>query len=511
MSKPVETHGTCPECGGHECYTKWEDGSYFCHQCGAKPEGNVKTTKEETPKTDPYDSMNSDVVPYRNLGKKSAEVYKITTRFDDKGNEVARDYHYPHKTKRRVLPKDFSRNRGFTSDHLFGMDLFNSGSAKVVTVVEGEDDAPAAWEMLGGKQPVVALPSATISQGLLKNCFKWLDGFESIVVATDGDAAGDRAADRLASTFPNKVYRVSLTKHKDPMDYLAAGDRMEFKQAWINRTKYVPEFDISTPDSYIKLIEDEDDDSYISSGIEEYDKEHIGLFQGHVTLFQAPEGVGKTELFHYFEYHMIKNYPDIPFASLHLEESEKRTTLGWASYELDRNVTRKDLIEDMGEVKEAVRNLTQHENAHLFSIGTDEDPMILIDRIKYYAEVCGCKYFFIEPIQDLAQQYHGTESTERFLSKIAVNLARVAKEKKVGILLIGHENDDGLISDCRKLSKQASVVVRLERDVDNPDPEIRNITTLRSKKNRPTSFVGFAGQLRFDADKFKLEEYFSTT
>ena len=95
------------------------------------------------------------------------------------------------------------------------------------------------------------------------------------------------------------------------------------------------------------------------------------------------------------------------------------------------------------------------------------------------------------------------------MSKIAVNLSRIASELNIGIILIAHENDDGLVSDCRKLSKQASVVVRLERDIDNPDPIIRNVTTLKSKKNRPSSFVGYGGQVYFDEPTFTLKEYFS--
>ena len=509
IEEPISTHGDCPCGDSKECYSLWANGSGFCHSCDN--EKVPKVTKEVTPtEVVTPKGLTTKVVPYRGMSIKAVEKYKVRTQFTAKGDEYARLYEYPHATKKRILPKDFRDNKGFTPDHLFGMDLFNSSSSKSITIVEGEDDAPAAWEMLGGYEPVVALPGAgTVKRGgaLLKNCEEYLRGFSQIILAMEDDASGKQAAERLSAVFPGKCYRVKLTKHKHAMEYLEAGDRVDFKQAWLNKEKYVPDFDISTPDAYLKLLRTSEDDCFIPSGIDAYDREHLGLFQGHVTLFQAPEGVGKTELFHFFEHHLLKNHPDVPFASLHLEESEKRTMLSWVSYDLGKNVTRKDLITDMKEVENSITNLTKYENAHLFSLTTDEDPMVLLDRISYYAEIYGCKYVFIEPIQDLAQQGHSEPSDERFLSKIAVNLSRLAKEKKIGIVIIGHENDEGLISDCRKLSKQASVVVRLERDIDSTDPKIRNITTLRSKKNRPSSFVGLAGRLEFNPDTFILTEY----
>jgi len=502
MSKQTIQHGKCPECNHNDCYSEWDNGGYHCHSCG------IKGTHKKERKEIVDEGLTSQVKTYRNLTEKAVKKYKTETLVDRDGKDVSRIYHYPHKNKCRILPKDFSQNKGFTNDYLFGMDLFNAGSSRSITIVEGEDDAPAAWQMLGGTKPVVAIPGSEIKEALIKNCFDYLDSFKEVIVATDSDAAGDKAWNRIASLFPNKSYRVSLTKHNDPMEFLAAGDSSDFKFAWENKTKYTPEFDTSTPKDYLKVLDEGEDDAFISSGIEAYDKNNMGLFQGHVTLFQAPEGTGKTELFHFFEHQLITNYPDIPFASCHLEEAKRRTTLAWASYDLGKNVTRKDLIKDMGEVKDSISRMTKSENAHLFSIGTEEDPMVLIDRIRYYHKVFQCRYFFIEPIQDLAQQYDGPESTERFLSKIAVRLARIASELNVGILLIAHENDEGKVSDCRKLAKQASVGVRLERDMDSTDDVVRNLTTLRVLKNRPASFVGFSGQVSFDPETFVLSEYY---
>ena len=446
---------------------------------------------------------------HRGISRKVNEVYGVQTLHDG-DKEVARVYPYPHADKVRVLPKDFSSNKGFANDHLFGMDKFNAGTSKFITIVEGEEDAPSAYQMLGSTYPVVALPGASTAKKVFKNqkCYDFINAYDNVVVAVDGDKPGEATADVIARTFAHKnVYRVSMTTHKDPNAFLQAGEGNAFKFAWMNRSKYVPEYDTSTPEGFLKLYEEAQDKEYLPSGIKDYDEKALGLVQGCVTIFQAKEGTGKTELFRYFEHHLIKNYPDVPFATCHLEETQVRSLLGLVSYDLGKNVTRKELVDNEEEVLQSIKRISETENFHLFTVGTDEDPEVLIQRIKFYAEVYGCKYVFFEPIQDLAHQRSGTDTTEQFLSKMSVNLARVAAETGVGIITIAHENDDGKIRDCRMLGKQASVVVRLERDGANEDEEVANVTTLTILKNRPAAYQGYAGQVFFNNDTFTLEEY----
>lgn len=464
------------------------------------------TAREPKPHRDRIRGQEGDkYTDHRGISSRVNKFYGTYTGMHG-DTEIDRAYLYPHSWKVRILPKDFTQNTGFTNDHLFGMDKFNAGSSKFLTIVEGEEDTMSAYQMLGEKYPVVGLPGASISKKLLINCHDYIDSFQNIIVCTDSDDAGNKAANKLAETFPNKVYRVPLTLFKDANEFLMAGKTSEFMYAWINRTKYVPEFDTSTTDQFLKLYDEGQDSIYIPTGLENFDENHLGLFQGHFTIFQAPEGIGKTELMRYLEYNLLKNHPDVPIAMCHLEESQLRSLLGLVSYDLKKNVTRKELIDDEAAVKDSIERLSSNENMHMFTLGLDEDPLVLIERIKYYANVCECKYVFIEPIQDVAHQRTGGESTEQFLTKLSVLLSRVANETGCGIIAIAHENDDGQIRDCRMIGKQASVVVRLERDVDSENEEVRNTTTLVSLKNRPAAFVGFGGQVKFDVDSFTIGE-----
>ena len=519
---PIETHLTCPHCGGNGCYSIWEDGGYYCHQCEASG-GKTKEVKGmfTHPELDDREG-----VEYRSIKPRAARHYGILTSYDSKGEMVRRVYPYPHKDKYRYLPKDFTKNKGFTTDHLFGMDKFNAGSSKFICVVEGEEDTASAYQMLEGKVPVVGLPSASVSRHLLKNCHEYLDSFENIVLCMENDPAGEKAAEKIYKAFPSKTYRVILNKHKDANEFLQAGDAHEFRTSfWNSRTKYTPSGVYNSPSEFKDIIKGDTGYAMVPTGIKEFDDSVGGVAQGAFTVIQAPEGVGKTELMRKLEYNLLSEYPTIPFATMHLEETKKRGLLGLASYHLKKNVTIQDseFQEDEDgdlvqvflpfyrgtpedEVLEAVEEITSKENFYQFGVDTDADAGFILDRIRYFAEVCDCKYIMFEPIQDLAYSLDSPDGVEPVLRNMSSQLARLAAELNVGIITIAHENDDGQVRDSRMISKRAHVVVKLSRDKMATDEDVKNTTTLTVVKNRPTSYTGYAGQVIFDPETFTLEE-----
>jgi len=465
-------------------------------------------------------------VEYRSIKPRAARKYGILTSFDDKGKMVRRVYPYPHKDKYRYLPKDFTKNRGFTGDHLFGMDKFNAGSHKFIVIVEGEEDTASAYQMLEGKIPVVGLPSAGISKHLLKNCHDYLDSFDHIVLCMENDPAGAKAAEKIYKAFPSKTYRVLLTKHKDANEFLQAGDGDDFKFAfWNTKTKFTPSGVFNSPAEFKDIIKGDTGYAMVPTGIKDFDDSVGGIAQGAFTVIQAPEGVGKTELMRKLEYTLLSEYPTIPFATMHLEETKKRGLLGIASYHLKKNVTIQDSEfqpDEKGnlaqvflpsyrgtpeeEVLEAIEEMTADGNFYQFGVDTDADASFILDRVRYFAEVCDCKYIMFEPIQDLAYSLDAKDGVEPILRDMSSQLARMSAELNVGIITIAHENDDGQVRDSRMISKRAHVVVKLSRDKMSTDEDVKNTTTLTVVKNRPTSYTGYAGQVIFDPETFTLEE-----
>jgi twinkle protein len=473
----------------------WADGSGYCHSCG----GKKGPGRKESPLLENIKKW--ELAPYRGLPKATVGKYGIQTGYDSAGDEVCRKYTYPKGSKIRFLPKEFRAIDGFKSQTLFGMDKFNAGSSRAITVVEGEDDAPAAYYMLGGQHPVVALPGATISDELLKECHKYLDSFKQIIVATDSDAAGDRAAKRISMSFPNKTYRVAMSKHKDAQEYLAAGDKAEFKFAWMNAKKYVPENILNTSEQFLDLYRETPDHQYVPTGIHDLDKKILGIMQGMFTVIKAPTGIGKTEFMRFLEHKFIKE--GVPIASWHLEETKLRSVLGLVSYEVEDNLTRKDLIEEKkaeDKVKEAIEELTKDELFYQFYLRDGDGAQELIDQIRFFATVCNVKYVFFEPIQDVLGNDEG------LLADLSIRLSKLAAELNVGIVTIAHTNDDNEIKYCKMIGQRAAVILSLRRDKDNTDIEVRNTTFITVEKNRPCSDLGYGGCMKFNPKSFMLEE-----
>ena len=193
----MKTHQTCPDCGHNECLTVYDDGGSKCHSCGKwKPGVTVETPEEvsawdEPPTTEVFKS-------YRGHSRAALEILKVPVLLDTLCRDYGVDYKYPDGvTKRRVFPKTFRYLTGpKAKPDLFLSDRFSSGSAMAITITEGEEDAHAAFEMLGSKYPVVSVRSSSSAVPECTAKKEYLDGFEKIYLDFDEDEPGRRARDQ---------------------------------------------------------------------------------------------------------------------------------------------------------------------------------------------------------------------------------------------------------------------------------------------------------------------------
>jgi len=471
-------------------------------------QGDFDRELQFTPKAIKED-VGGEYVAIRGVHSWVMEIYGVKT-FKGKDGPIKQEYVYPSGGKKiRYWPKSFSAEN-LRMDELFGMNLWNAGSARFVTVTEGELDALSVYQMLKSKSkfenPVVSLPSAAPSRALWEKCGEWLNSFEKIILSVDNDEPGNALAAKMANLFPNKVYRVPHDKFKDANEFLQAGEIEAFKTAWYGAKKFVPENILNTTDQFLSLYRDTPEHQYVPTGIQALDDKIMGLMQGHFTVMKAPTGVGKTEVMRYLEYNLIKQ--KVPFASWHLEETKLRSLLGLVSYHKRKNLTRRDLIDEENaesDVEQAIVELTTDETFFQFYMpdgqGTDE----LIDQIRFFREACDCRYIFFEPIQDVVAGL--TEaSKEEILADLSIRLSKLAAELNVGIVTIAHTNETGDPKYCKMIGQRASVIIDLHRDKEADSYEERNTTYLTVQKNRPCSEEGSAGKLKFDPYTFTLRE-----
>ena len=512
------SHQPCPfvSCASSDAFS-WNStkGMGKCHSCERGYPSREKTfdwAKEQyktgesmsyTPKMI-ESASDGQYLPMRGITVATMKEFGVLT-YDDR-----QEYVYPSGgiKVRRLDEKAFYAKNGLKTEELFGMNLFTAGCSDKVTITEGELDAMSAYQMIKGSyiNPVVSLPSATPSKKLWDNCYDWLNSFKHIYLSIDNDEAGNAIADKIAKMFPNKVYRVDHSKFKDANDFLKAGAVAEFKSSWWNASKYTPENVINTTEQFLSLYRDTPEHQYVPTGIQALDDKILGLMQGHFTVIKAQTGIGKTEVMRFLEFNMLQK--KIPIAAWHLEETKLRSLLGLVSYELNDNLTRRDLIdekkmEDL--VVGAITNLTKDELFYQFYLSDGQGADDLIEQIRFFSQVAGCKFVFFEPIQDVVAG-SSEESKEQMLADLSIRLSKLAAELNVGIVTIAHTNENGDTKYCKMIGQRASVIIDLQRDKDAPTIEERNTTHIRVEKNRPCSEVGSAGKMRFNTETFTLRE-----
>ena len=529
-------HVPCPftNCGSSDAFSYNTDGYGRCHSCGQSyphkgmsvydwcedryPTSN-NINRTYTPKgvvTVKPKLVETDVTPkyitYRGITPKTRDFFKAPVYLDSDENIIKTEYVYGDGTvKTRVHPKEFYTSVGFKSDQLYGMNLFPAGSAKAVTICEGEEDAMSAYQMLGG-YPVVSLPGATPSRKLLENCKDWLNSFEMIYLSLDADNKADKFALSLMRLFPGKVYKVPHDKYKDANDFLQAGKTDAYKKAWWSSGLYTPDNIYASEEKFLELLHDTPEHSYVPTGIKALDEKILGLMRGHFTVIKGPTGIGKSELMRYLECNFIKNYPSVRFATWHLEETKLRSLLGVVSYYLGDNLTRKDLIDQKGrlaDVERAIHEITTKTGYMQFHLREEDGADELIDQIRVLTQVYGCEFVMLEPIQDVVT-IGSDESKESALAELSVRLSKLAADLNVGIITIAHTNEQGEVKYCRMIGQRASVIIDIHRDKESENLIDRNTTSLVIKKNRPTGLEGEAGELMFDADTFTLSEKVDT-
>jgi twinkle protein len=233
-----------------------------------------------------------------------------------------------------------------------------------------------------------------------------------------------------------------------------------------------------------------------------------GIRTGELVLLTAQEGIGKTEVIRAIEHKILQDTEeDVNIAIIHLEEPATHTIRRFAGMSVgspvhlpDNNLTNTEVVEHYKRV------VKKNNRVHIYSHYGSDDPDVIKQAIRFLVASCGCRYVFLDHITKIVTGMDSSSDERRVLDKLMTNFDMMTKELDFSLILVSHINDEGLTRGSRNISKEALIHIRLDRDLEHPNPKIRNTTSLMLKKNRFGANTGPAGKLLWDQRTWTLDE-----
>jgi twinkle protein len=258
----------------------------------------------------------------RNISKDTCKFYGVSCILDDTQQILKQIYpYYQGHNKvaqkiRTVAEKTFFIEGTLNNkSELFGQQLFGSHNKKYLIVTEGELDAMAAYQMVGGIYASVSIPNGAQSAvTAFKANWDFINLFDHIVIAFDNDEQGREAATKVASLFETgKAKVLKFTQaYKDACDMLKADKGREFIQLVYNSEVYKPEGIVDLYDLKDKFLERRKKlvQSHRLYPFPCLNKATYGIRQGELVIVTAPTGVGKTSFLREVQDHILNTTQD---------------------------------------------------------------------------------------------------------------------------------------------------------------------------------------------------------
>jgi twinkle protein len=511
-------HEGCPECGSSDGLAVYEDNSN-CFVCGYHTgEKNIADKHEVRHAADrnltPLPGGEQIAMKDRAIGAGAVNKYKVTVNtnpesqvghvypyFDENGAHVANKV-------RRKGEKAFYWEGDVQRGLLFGQQLF-PGGGKAITIVEGECDALAGFQLTGSRYPCVSVKSASEAKRNCADNFEYLDSFEKIVVCMDSDEPGQKAATQIAQLFaPGKVHNLKLQRAKDANDYLAKGMEKEYIDEWFRAPAYMPDglllgSDLSLLDEIINYKEPECI-PYPWAGL---NKKLYGIRLNELTLFTADTGIGKTTFMKEIEYSLLMN-EDLKergygVGFLHLEEPKRETLLGMLSIHNSKPYHLPDTDKSPEELSDAYKVVLDNKRVVVYDhFGSNEIDTILA-KIRHMVAL-GCRYIVLDHLSIIVSDQSGDERKQ--LDEISTKLKVLTMNLQIAVVAVIHINRQGQVRGSAGPEQVSNNVIRLERDKKELDEWRRNVTRMEVEKCRLSGRTGPACWVYYDPETGRLQE-----
>ena len=533
-NKFVKYHLPCHECGSSDAVSVNEDGSAKCFSCDkfySNYENKEISVQKYTQQTNLAVNAHGGVyanLSDRNISKQTAEKYGVKVVYDSNGQLAQHLYPYYISNEqcatkiRYIRDKKFAFQGTIQNSGLFGQTLFKEGG-KYLTIVEGECDAMATYELLGSKWAVVSIKrGASSAVKDIKESLEYVESFDNVVICFDKDKAGLEAAQKVASIIkPNKAKIVTLPNgYKDPNDMLSQNKHAEFTRAWWDAQVYTPSGIIRVSEKKNEFLNREEKQS-VPYPWEGLNKKLLGMRQGELVTLTGGTGLGKSSITRELEHWLIDTTND-KVGIIALEEDWKRTVDGILSIEADDKLFI-DSIRNAYEEKHITKmydKLFDNDRVFIHAHFGANDIEEIFAKLRYLIVGCDCKWVVVDHLHMLvSSMLDGDE--RKSIDSIMHRLRSMVEETGAGIILVSHlrrvegnkGHEQGITVSLSHLRGSNSIaqlsdsVIALERNQQSEDDLESRTTKLRILKSRYTGDVGMACSLVYDKMTGRLSEY----
>ena len=515
-------HVPCEHCGSSDAGAIYTDGHFHCFACGV-------TEQQSTQEERRIDQGSKQVtmlltgeikaIADRGISRATCEAYNVMQTegkhiypyFDKTGKYVAQKI-------RSLEDKSFNVKGSWSESVLFGANLFPKGG-KYVTIVEGELDALAAYQLTGSKWPVVSIRNG--AQGALRDAkanYEYLESFENIVVCFDNDEPGRKAASEVAELFGSKA---KVFKHvgdcKDACDYLKAGRGEQFVSLWWKAETYVPDGIVAASSLWNEVSKPETkaEAFYPWKGLNE---KLYGLRPSELVTVTAGSGLGKSQFLREILFHILRT-TRWNIGGMFLEESVRKTARSIMSLHAGKKLHLPDTLVSEQELKEAFDATLGTDRIYLFDHFGSTSADNIINRIRYLAKACDCRVIFVDHISIIVS---GMDSGDerKSIDNLMTRLRTLVQELEITLIAVshlkrpngnqGHEDGEAVsLSQLRgsgAIAQLSDAVITLTRNSMSEDPSIRHRTKVAIAKNRYSGDTGPACDLLYDLDTGRMNE-----
>jgi twinkle protein len=538
QSKFVRHKLPCPSCGGSDPVSMNEDKSAHCFSCAAHFPNYVDACDGKIMDTNPKPKVSNTflntytgsfgALTDRCISEDTAKKYGVrhVVGADNKVSQHIYPYFNGNEvvgTKTRFVDnKNFAFAGTYEGTGLFGEQLFRNTGGKYLTIVEGECDAMAAYELMQSKWACVSLKRG--AAGAVKDVresIEFIESFENVVICFDNDKAGIDAAKNVARILkPGKAKIVTLpTGCKDANDMLRQKKFQAFMSAWWEARTYTPSgiMDLSAQKSAWLHRETKESVAYPWEGL---NKKLYGMRKGELITLTGGTGLGKSSVTRELEHWLIKNTED-NVGIIALEENWLRTADGIISIEANDRVYLNERRAQYTE--EQLTNLFDKVipkgrvfiHAHLGATDIEE----IFSKLRYIIVGCECKWVIVDHLHMLVNVMDGGDE-RRGIDMLMNKLRSLVEETGVGMILVshlrraagdrGHENGVEVslshLKGSAGIAQLSDCVIALERNQQAENEDEANTTKVRVLKSRYTGDTGLACSLRYNNETGRLFE-----